>query len=59
MGWFARWRRSRAAQRSPVTAEEWSAVIRRFSFLRVLSADEQSRLRDLVAACVARQRGGR
>ena len=50
MGWFARWRRSRAAQRSPVTAEEWSAVIRRFSFLQTLSADEQSRLRDLVAA---------
>lgn len=50
MGWFARWRRGRAAQRSPVTAEEWSAVIQRFSFLRALNADEQSRLRDLVAA---------
>lgn len=50
MGWFARWRRGRAAQRSPVTAEEWSAVIQRFSFLRILSADEQSRLRDHVAA---------
>ena len=50
MGWFARWRRGRAAQRSPVTAEEWSAVIQRFSFLRALNADEQSRLRNLVAA---------
>lgn len=50
MGWFARWRRGRAAQRSPVSAAEWSAVIQRFSFLRALNADEQSRLRDLVAA---------
>ncbi len=50
MGWFARWRRGRAAQRSPVSAAEWSAVIQRFSFLRILSTDEQSRLRDLVAA---------
>lgn len=50
MAWFARWRRRRAAQRSPVSAAEWSAVIRRFSFLQALSADEQSRLRDLVAA---------
>ena len=50
MGWFARWRRGRAAQRSPVTAAEWSAVTRRFYFLQALSADEQSRLRDLVAA---------
>ena len=50
MGWFARWRRGRAAQRSPVTDAEWSAVIRRFSFLQALNADEQSRLRDLVAA---------
>lgn len=50
MGWFARWRRSRAAQHSPVSAAEWSAVSQRFSFLRALSADEQSRLRDLVAA---------
>lgn len=50
MGWFARWRRGRAVQRSPVSAAEWSAVVRRFSFLQTLSADEQSRLRDLVAA---------
>lgn len=50
MGWFARWRRGRAAQRSPVSAAEWSAVSQRFSFLRALNADEQSRLRDLVAA---------
>lgn len=50
MGWFARWRRGRAAQRSPVNTAEWSAVIQRFSFLRALNADEQSRLRDLIAA---------
>jgi len=50
MGWFARWRRGRAAQRSSVTAEEWSSVTQRFSFLQALNAEEQSRLRDLVAA---------
>ena len=50
MGWFARWRRGRAAQRSPVSPAEWSAVIQRFSFLRALNPDEQGRLRDLVAA---------
>jgi Mlc titration factor MtfA (ptsG expression regulator) len=50
MGWFARWRRGRAVQRSPVTDAEWSAVTRRFSFLQALNGDEQSRLRDLVAA---------
>ena len=53
MGWFARWRRGRAAQRSPVSPAEWSAVIQRFSFLRALNADEQGRLRDLVAAFLA------
>ena len=50
MGWFARWRRGRAAQRSPVTAAEWSALIRRFSFLQALDDTEQARLRDLIAA---------
>jgi len=53
MGWFARWRRGRAAQRSPVSPAEWSAVIQRFSFLRALNPDEQARLRDLVAAFLA------
>ena len=53
MGWFARWRRGRAAQRSAVSPAEWSAVIQRFSFLRALNPDEQGRLRDLVAAFLA------
>jgi Mlc titration factor MtfA (ptsG expression regulator) len=50
MGWFGRWRRARAVQRKPVDAAAWAAVVRRFSFLRVLDADEQAKLRDLVAA---------
>ncbi len=50
MGWFARWRRARAVQRKPVDAAAWAAVVQRFSFLRVLDAGEQARLRDLVAA---------
>jgi hypothetical protein len=50
MGWFGRWRRARAARRKPVDAAAWAAVVQRFSFLRVLGADEQARLRDLVAA---------
>jgi Mlc titration factor MtfA (ptsG expression regulator) len=53
MGWFARWRRARAAQRNPVGAEEWAAVVRRFSFLRLLDGAEQARLRELVAAFLA------
>lgn len=50
MGWFGRWRRARAVQRKPVDAAAWAAVVQRFSFLRVLDAGEQARLRDLVAA---------
>ena len=53
MGWFGRWRRARAVQRKPVDAAAWAAVVQRFSFLRVLDAGEQSRLRDLVAAFLA------
>lgn len=50
MGWFARWRRARAARRKPVDDRSWAAVVGRFSFLRTLPAADQARLRDLVAA---------
>lgn len=50
MGWFARWRRARAARRRPVDDRAWAAVAGRFSFLRTLPAADQARLRDLTAA---------
>jgi Mlc titration factor MtfA (ptsG expression regulator) len=50
MGWFARWRRRRAARRKPVDDRAWAAVVRRLRFLRTLPAADQERLRDRVAA---------
>ncbi len=50
MGWFQRWRQARVIQRQHITDAEWGAVVARFSFLRALGAEEQQRLRNLVAA---------
>jgi Mlc titration factor MtfA (ptsG expression regulator) len=53
MGWFARWRRARAAGRTEIDDGLWAGVLGRLSFLRALPAADRQRLRDLVAAFLA------
>jgi Mlc titration factor MtfA (ptsG expression regulator) len=53
--WFGRWRRTRALERQPIGDAQWMRTVSRFSFFRVLSADEQSRLRELTALFLDRK----
>jgi Mlc titration factor MtfA (ptsG expression regulator) len=46
MGWFRDWRRSRVLQQARLDAGLWQQTIDRYDFLRVLSRQEQVRLKD-------------
>jgi MtfA peptidase len=48
MQWFRRWRRKRILGRARLDEKVWRAVLDRYDFLRALSGEEQSRLRDWV-----------
>lgn len=54
-GWFGRWRRARAVERQGIADAPWQRVVSRFSFFRVLSPDEQRRLRELTALFLDRK----
>ena len=45
---FRRWRRARILARGAINESLWEDAISRYSFMRVLSAEEASRLRELV-----------
>jgi len=44
---FKQWRRNRIVARAELDEGEWQRALRRFSFTRELSAEDQSRLREL------------
>ncbi len=48
MQWFRNWRRQRILKQSTLDEGAWRAVLGRYPFTRVLSAEEQARLRDWV-----------
>ncbi len=54
-GWFARWHRARVVRRQAIDPLLWRQVIQRFSFLRVLPAEDQHRLRELTALFLDRK----
>lgn len=54
-GWFGRWRRARAVQRQAIADAMWMRVMSRFSFLRMLPAEDQRRLRELTALFLDRK----
>ena len=54
-GWFGRWRRARAVQRQAIDARQWQRVVSRLSFLRMLPAEDQRRLCELVAVFLDRK----
>jgi len=54
-GWFGRWRRARAMQRQAIDARQWQRVVSRLSFLRMLPAEDQRRLCELVAVFLDRK----
>lgn len=54
-GWFGRWRRARAVERQAIGDAQWMRVVSRFSFLRLLPAADQRRLRELTALFLDRK----
>ncbi|MBY0269166.1 MAG: zinc-dependent peptidase [Burkholderiales bacterium] len=54
-GWFGRWRRARAVERQAIADAMWMRVVSRFSFLRMLPAEDQRRLRELTALFLDRK----
>ncbi|HET7597485.1 MAG TPA: M90 family metallopeptidase [Burkholderiales bacterium] len=49
MNWFTAWRRARIVRRARIDEALWRATLERYAFLRVLSAEERSRLAGMVA----------